>query len=294
MPHLPDFETFQRLADGHQLVPVYRQLLSDALTPVSAFHQLDRGGHAFLFESVIGGEKVGRYSFLAPSRSCGSRPAARRSPCPRRRPASGTFDVRRPAATSSQTRVDARIAPPHLPELPPFAGGAVGYAGYDTVRYVENLPNAPPDDRGLPDLSFAFYDRMVVFDHVSKTILVVAHGPRSTADGDAAGRVRRRLPPRRRAGRAPAAARRRPAAGRHRHRRRRRSSRYTSNFTQRRSSRRPSRKCEEYIQRRRHLPGRAQPAVRRSRRRAEPFDIYRTLRVVNPSPFMFYLRTPDG
>ena len=62
----------------------------------------------------------------------------------------------------------------HLPELPPFIGGAVGYAGYDTVRYVEHLPNAPPDDRGLPDLAFAFYDHMVVFDNVNKTIVVVA------------------------------------------------------------------------------------------------------------------------
>src|SRR5688572_32425460 len=65
MPHLPDFETFSRLAKGHQLVPVYRRLLSDALTPVTAFHLLDRGEHACLFESVVGGEKVGRYSFLA-------------------------------------------------------------------------------------------------------------------------------------------------------------------------------------------------------------------------------------
>src|SRR5207248_7902101 len=64
---------------------------------------------------------------------------------------------------------------PHLPDLPRFCGGAVGYAGYDTVRYVERLPNPPPDDRGLPDLCFAFYDRMVIFDHLSKTVAAVAH-----------------------------------------------------------------------------------------------------------------------
>src|SRR5262249_40314530 len=64
---------------------------------------------------------------------------------------------------------------PSLPGLPPFLGGAVGYAGYDTVRYVERLGKPPPDDRGLPDLSFGLYDRMVVFDHVSKTIAVVGH-----------------------------------------------------------------------------------------------------------------------
>src|SRR6478609_8094466 len=70
MPHLPDFETFQRLAAGHQLVPVYRRMLSDALTPVTAFallgnHAEHQNQQACLFESVVGGEKVGRYSFLA-------------------------------------------------------------------------------------------------------------------------------------------------------------------------------------------------------------------------------------
>ena len=60
-------------------------------------------------------------------------------------------------------------------KLPRFCGGAVGYAGYDTVRYVERLPNPPLDDRGLPDLCFAFYDRMVIFDHINKTVAAVAH-----------------------------------------------------------------------------------------------------------------------
>src|SRR5581483_3109772 len=59
-------------------------------------------------------------------------------------------------------------------ELPPFCGGAVGYTGYDTVRYAEHLPDAPPDDRSLPDLSFAFFDSMVIFDNVTKTMTVVA------------------------------------------------------------------------------------------------------------------------
>src|SRR5439155_11679459 len=59
---------------------------------------------------------------------------------------------------------------PHIPGLPRFCGGAVGYAGYDAVRYVERLPHAPPDDRVIPDLSFGFYDRMVIFDHVAQTV----------------------------------------------------------------------------------------------------------------------------
>jgi anthranilate synthase component 1 len=81
-----------------------------------------------------------------------------------------------------------------LPSLPPFAGGAIGYAGYDVVRYTEHLPDAPPDDRGLPDLSFAFFDRMVIFDNVTKTITVVAmarvgEGNHEAARNDACRRV---------------------------------------------------------------------------------------------------------
>ena len=90
----------------------------------------------------------------------------------------------------------------HLPELPPFCSGAVGYAGYDMVRYFEHLPNAPADDRQVPDLAFAFYDQMVVFDNVTKAIVVVAMA-RLDKPGVTPGRRRtRRLPPGRSAGRA--------------------------------------------------------------------------------------------
>src|SRR5438132_7923595 len=70
----------------------------------------------------------------------------------------------------------------HVPGLPRFCGGAVGYAGYDVIRYTERLPNAPPDDRQLPDLSFAFYNRMVIFDQIRKTILVVAQASTQSDD----------------------------------------------------------------------------------------------------------------
>src|SRR3954454_17780854 len=123
MPHLPDFETFRRLADGHQLVPVYRRLLSDALTPVTAFHLLDRGAHACLFESVVGGEKVGRYSFLAvvpffELLAHGTRVTVRED--------GGTQQFEAADPLDELRRRLALFKAVHLSELPPFEGGAIG------------------------------------------------------------------------------------------------------------------------------------------------------------------------
>ena len=152
-------------------MPVYRRLVADSLTPVSAFHKLDAGPCACLFESVVGGEKVGRYSFLTADPFL---QIELRGPRIKVISDKGTqeFDSSDPLA-ELERRV-ASFKAVHLPELPPFTGGAIGYAGYDVVRYSERLPNPPADDRNLPDLAFAFYDRMVVFDHINKTIVVVA------------------------------------------------------------------------------------------------------------------------
>src|SRR6478735_1956783 len=286
MPHLPDLETFHRLAEGHHLVPVYRRLLSDALTPVTAFHLLDQGGPACLFESVVGGEKVGRYSFLAFEPfwelvAQGTKVTVRSGGETKTMECADPLDELR--------RKLAGFKAVHLPELPPFEGGAIGYAGYDVVRYVENLPNAPTDDRGLPDLSFALYDRMVVFDNVSKTLFVVAMARLDQTKGDAqaayddacrrvdelASRLSQptNLPP---ADIATAGA---PRIA------------WKSNFQQSEYEA-AVRKCVEYIR-----AGDIFQVVLSQRLTldlgCDPFEVYRTLRVVNPSPFMFFLRTPE-
>ncbi len=168
----PDFPQFSRRLGQAPLIPVYRELLADGLTPVSAFARISEGGApSFLFESVVGGEKVGRFSFL------GSDPFLRFEATGHEVTIRGTEETRR---TSENPFEDLRQLLDshrsiHLPGLPRFCGGAVGFAGYDAVRYTERLPNSPPDDRGLPDLAFNFFDRMVIFDHIRKTILVVAH-----------------------------------------------------------------------------------------------------------------------
>lgn len=170
--HTPLADDFASLAVEHDFVPVYRRLLSDTLTPVTAFRLLDDGGPCCLFESVIGGEKVGRYSFLAanPVR----RFSAKREQIEVTEAADGS--TTRTTATDPldafRSHFHYRVARPE--GLPPFVGGAIGYAGYDVVRYVEKLPNSPQDDRDLPDLDFGFYHTLCVFDHVDKTITVVS------------------------------------------------------------------------------------------------------------------------
>ncbi|HLJ11349.1 MAG TPA: chorismate-binding protein, partial [Planctomycetaceae bacterium] len=175
----------------------------------------------------------------------------------------------------------------HVPGLPRFCGGAVGYAGYDAVRYTEHLPNAPFDDRGLPDLSFAFYDRMVIFDQINKTILVVAHArPRQgdlKAEYDRACRRIDETCARLQHGAsdlelADVDLRGDPALD------------WTSNFS-RDGFEAAVEECKEYIR-----AGDIFQVVLSQRLEIEtavgPLDVYRALRVVNPSPFMVLLRTP--
>jgi anthranilate synthase component 1 len=308
MPHRPTFDQFAELARSHTVVPVYRQLTGDSLTPVSAFCKIQEGDWAFLFESVVGGERIGRYSFLG----------------------AGPFRTFEAYGTKTRTRdgtgkwVEAEAADPlkvlegmlaeyrapHLPGLPRFCGGAVGYAGYDTVRYVEKLPNAPPDDRRVPDLCFGFYDRMVIFDHVAKTIAVVAHAtglgePGASAPGglerayaDACRRVDQ-LVERLQRGVAdlqltdidPVASGDREVAGSSTGQpatSRSPLARTSSNFT-REGFEAVVAKAREYI----HAGDIFQVVLSQrfqTETRARPFDVYRALRVVNPSPFMFYVR----
>jgi anthranilate synthase component 1 len=287
--HRPSFEDFSRWVGMTPCVPVYRKLTGDSVTPVSAFGRIERAAPSFLFESVIGGEKVGRYSFL------GTEPFLR-------------FEARGHNVTvtvpgeADKTRQFQSVDPfrdleqlvdryraAHLPELPRFVGGAVGYAAYDAVRYTEHLPNIPRDDRGLPDLSFSFFDRMVLFDHIRKTLIVVAQAhlqpdsdPR-IAYAAACARVDELVERLAIAGpeyipcdidtEGPLL--RKPR----------------SNFTQE-AYEKVVRHCQEYIR-----AGDVFQVVPSQRfeiqTQARPFNIYRVLRVLNPSPFLFYLTFDD-
>ena len=293
--HTPTVTQFERLAINHDYVPVFRRLLSDTLTPVTAFRLLDDGGPACLFESVIGGEKVGRYSFLA------ANPIRRFAAKGRQIEVTDLTDgsVERAQANDplDSFRDYFRHHVAQLDDLPPFVGGAIGYASYDVVRYVENLPHAPQDDRDLPDLDFAFYHTLCVFDHVGKTISVIAladcrdvNTPSEAAAAyqHAAQHVDQAV------GKLSAATAHQAdewSPNQWRERDDVEPLEVESNFT-RETFCDAVRNCVEYI--RAGDIFQVVPSQRLAvKTDVDSLEIYRSLRVVNPSPFMFYVRTPE-
>ena len=290
---LPDPRHFNSLAMEHDFVPVHRQLLSDALTPVTAFQRLDEGGPACLFESVVGGEKVGRYSFLASS------PIMRFS-ATRNQIEITDFQTEESTKLEDEDPLNAfrsnfhyRVA--EIDGLPPFVGGAIGYAGYDVVRYVEDLPNAPEDDRRLPDLDFAFYHTLVVFDHVAKTVTIInlADCRKVTNQEEAKIAYSKAIDEINcTRGKLTAAETSNPSEWNPEQWTNKtidQPLKITSNFTQE-DFETAVKECVEYI--RAGDIFQVVPSQRLTvQTDVDPFEIYRSLRVVNPSPFMFFLRT---
>jgi anthranilate synthase component I len=312
----PVFEEFQSLAavtgpaGQHWAIPVYRTLLSDNLTAVTAYERLaQRGEHTFLLESVVGGERIARYSFVAAGprtliKAFGHEVTIEQRD-PRGREGMGTVTATRTFTsadplkelenllkTARGVKLPASATAAAGGSLPTFVGGAVGFAGYDTVRYLEpeKLPAMPRDDRHLPDLMFGIYDELVIFDHVQKTVLVVATahvGPEENKShreiyDDAVARIDAIVE----CLAAPfafeltsidLAQEVRPQ--------------YTANTTQA-AYEAAVVAAKEYIK-----AGDIFQVVLSQRLEtvtwARPFDIYRALRVINPSPFMFYLSSPE-
>ncbi len=297
---------FGQSAQSAEIVPVYCELLADHLTPVTAFELLGRDAHAFLLESVIGNEKIGRYSFIAtaPSLVFEARGNKAAVAGPRLLEEFNTTD---PLADLE------RLLPPRRyhrePRLPAFTGGLVGFAGYDTARYYESekLANPPKDDRRLPDMLFALYQELVIFDHVDKTIKVVANAfltreGEHQLDGPPADKGAPIVPSTQRIEEAYREACRRIDLLVTRLKQPPLSSlgeidvtapltlNFESNFT-RAGFEEAVRVGKEYIK-----AGDIFQFVPSQRLRvpseANPFDVYRALRIINPSPFMFYLKNP--
>jgi anthranilate synthase component 1 len=280
----PDLDEFERIAaGGAEVIPVWRQLLADRLTPVTAFELLAQGAsHAFLLESVVGIERIGRYSFIATS------PAFVYEAKDGRASISGGGSHGRDARDTVDPLADLEKLLPrrryhHDKRLPNFTGGLVGYAGYDTIRYYEGekLTNPPGDDRELADVMFGFYGELVIFDHLDKTIKVVANAEVKGGDAyhDACARID-----------AIVAKLQKPVGGEQGEIDM--SGPVTLAFESNMSRAQFEEavgKGKEYIK-----AGDIFQFVPSQRLRvtskAAPFDVYRALRVINPSPFMFFLK----
>ncbi len=168
----PSFEKFVELTKQGNIIPVYKAVSADLLTPVSAYLRIEPNKpYAFLLESVEGGEKIARYSFL------GCDPYLILS-------AHGDLvEINRGKETLKRKgqlldvmkKVTERYQPVKHPGLPPFVGGAVGYFAYDTIRWVENIPQQGEDDLQLEDAVLMFFSNLLVFDHVRQQILIVSN-----------------------------------------------------------------------------------------------------------------------
>ena len=281
----PDYAEFKRKRELGNVVPVYRQLVADTLTPVSAFRKLADSPYAFLLESAAGPEKIGRYCFLGSGpfallRSWGSRVEIREGEQVEEHESDDPLgEFRRYLSGFKLAPVDG---------LPRFSCGAVGFMGYDVVRFVEHLPHCPPDDRGLPVIVFMFFDEILIFDHFNHTIKVVC-----SVLTDGGGHPARAYEHARRRIDALVAKLRTPVTG---------GSDditpageigldYSSNI-EKDYYLTGVQKCKEYIR-----AGDIFQVVPSQRLEAEttagPVDIYRALRVVNPSPYMFLLKMDD-
>lgn len=165
-----ELQRFKKLAEDHTALPVFRRLLADVLTPVSLFLNLREGArYPFLLESVEGGEQVARYSFLGRNpyqvlKFDGSETTLETE--------EGVQPVDRPYFEELRYQTG-RFSEPVLPELPRLKGGAVGFSAYDTFRLVEDLPDVPEDDLGLPEAVWAFYDEVFAFDHVKHQVVLI-------------------------------------------------------------------------------------------------------------------------
>lgn len=169
----PDFKTFERLASPGAVIPVYTELLADMETPLAVYSRLADGQYSFLLESVEGGENLARYSFI------GSHPRVvfrtkGRNVTLIEGGVEKTYEVA-DSPVEELRRIMKRYSFVALPGLPRFAGGALGYVSYDAIQYFEPVPQGNPDDRDLPELYFVLTSCVVAFDHVRHRLIVVAN-----------------------------------------------------------------------------------------------------------------------
>ena len=270
--YYPSLEEVKRLAGQGNLVPIYREINADLETPVSAYLKIARPPYSFLLESVEGGERLARYSFIGTE------------PYTVVKTGRGQKDGNVDPLTPVEQEM-ARFKPVPVKGLPRFTGGAVGYLSYEAVGHFERLPSPECDTLALPESVFMLTTTLLVFDHLRHKIQVVSH---ARLDGDIRGaydlaaaridelvdRLEEPLP---RQARRPVALTQDDGV----------DGRYTSNISQE-DYEAIVEKTKEYVYRGDIIQAVLSQRLARSSG-AGPFDIYRSLRTVNPSPYMYYL-----
>ena len=278
----PSLDEFRKLAKPGVRIPVMREILADTDTPVSAFLKIAHGDHAFLLESVESGERWSRYSIL------GTDPSgiytARDGKITLETGGRKTVSAAKPDALAGLERWQKSQKTAPIDDLPPFWGGAVGFLAYDAVRRFERLPDLAEDDLEVPEAVFLLTDTVVVFDNLSLTMKVISSRPVG-ADVDAAWHdaVRRidELIVKLRTPLAEAEVASVPAAAR----------RFRSTCS-RADYLKAVERAKEHIR-----AGDVVQVVLSQRFEkklgCDPFDVYRSLRVINPSSYMYYLKLGD-
>jgi len=171
--YYPSKKEFIKLAKKGNLIPVYREILADFETPLSAFRKIDRSNYSFLLESVEGGERLARYSML------GSNPSLVFSSKGNKITIKEGNDIKSFVTGSDPIEELKNIFKRYrfvgVKGLPRFCGGFVGFLGYDMVRFIEDLPDKNKDDLKLPDSVFMLTDTLLIFDHVDHKIKIVSN-----------------------------------------------------------------------------------------------------------------------
>jgi len=288
--YCPSPEAFKELSRTSNMVPVFRDILADTDTPVSAFMKIDNGGDAFLLESVEGGEKWGRYSFLG----VGPRMVVRGSGKTVEVIEGGKKRLLEGDPIDIIQDLLKGYRPASVEGEPRFSGGAIGYMGYDIVRHIERLPDISPRELSLPDIYLILTDTFLVFDNVEHRIKIVSNA--YINDGDDPGEVYARSIAKIEAV-VVQLRKNTPQKNENEELSRRMAAKLddftiTSNF-KRDDFLKAVERIKEYI-----VEGDIFQAVISQRfsapLNADPFDIYRALRVINPSPYMFYLKLGEA
>jgi anthranilate synthase component I len=280
----PTFEQFSEYSQRGNIIPVYKAVTADLLTPVLAYLKIESAHpNAFLLESIEGGEKIARYSFLGVNPYLTISASGEIVEIVR----SGETIKRKGQLLDVLRKVTDRYRPVTLPGLPPFAGGAVGYFAYDTVRWIEKIPQTGEDELKLEDAWMMFFSTVLAFDHVRQQILIISNAFIDENAPQLEAKYRKavvEIEDIESLLKEPASI---PSFGRSNGG----TDRIKSNFSKLEYLNAVE-KCKEYIK-----AGDIFQVVLSQRFTAhvscDSFNIYRALRIVNPSPYMFYLKLKE-